>query len=401
MTKNTVHAFTSITSNYLPKARVLAASAKQAMPDMGFHVMLCDNPPADFDLEQEPFDSLIRLDDLSIDRLRSWIFGHTVVELCTAVKGFAFQHLFDKRQAGKVFYFDPDMVVFGRMGELIERLDAHSVLLTPHQSEPENSLEAVADNELASLKHGVFNLGFLGVRASSQGKAFIDWWAQRLYHYCHDDICNGLFTDQKWANLAPCFFEDLEILRDPGFNVATWNLTNRQASGSLKDGVSINGKPLGFYHFSGFDSGAQEVMLTKYGQASPVLTELREWYVAECERQGQSELGKTPALYSRYEDGTPIPISHRLLYRTRTDLQEAFPDPFSRSDPCYCDWFGMHGFDPSDAIELSIGSDIPYSEALRRFLDFTETRLHASPRLGRRRKTLVRWLVSTLRAAAH
>jgi len=184
MNYGAVHVFTSITSNYLPKARVLARSVKQRAPEVQFHLMLSDVPPPGFDLAAEPFDHLIRLEDLAIEQAAQWAFGHTVVDLCTAVKGFAFQRLLDLPGAEKAFYFDPDMVVFDRLDELIERLDRHSILLTPHQCEPEDTLEAIADNEIASLKHGVFNLGFLGVRNSDEGRRFIDWWAARLEHFC-------------------------------------------------------------------------------------------------------------------------------------------------------------------------------------------------------------------------
>ena len=93
--------------------------------------------------------------------------------------------------------------------------------------------------------------------------------------FCHNQIDCGLFTDQRWVDLAPAFFEGLKILRDPGYNVATWNLTHRTVAGSLESGLTVNGRPLCFFHFSGFDSGRQKVMLDKFGGRSPVLHQLR------------------------------------------------------------------------------------------------------------------------------
>ncbi|MGD9943270.1 MAG: glycosyl transferase [Burkholderiaceae bacterium] len=380
MNDSAVHVFTSITSNYIPKARVLAASVKRLAPDAVFHLMLCDQPPPGFDLADEPFDSLLELEALDIPDLKRWVFGHTVVELCTAVKGFAFRTLL-RRGAGKVFYFDPDMVVFGRLDELIARLDSHSVLLTPHQSEPEQSLEAIADNEIASLKHGVFNLGFLGVRNSAEGRRFVDWWADRLHHFCVDDIAGGLFTDQRWVDLAPCFFDDLRVMRDAGFNVATWNLTHRRVSGSLQAGIRVNDEALGFYHFSGFDSGAQETMLNKYGASDPTLFEMRAWYIAECERQGQSALGRLPARYSTFDDGTSITRAQRRLYRSRVDLQRAFPDPFDTSGQGgYRGWYSVNAGEADGARQIVLRSDVRYAQTLSEFLAFTEGRLRQSPR---------------------
>ncbi len=62
-----VHIFTSVTSNYIPKARVLAESVKRADPSVCFHLLLSDDPPVDFDLAAEPFDKLILVESLPID----------------------------------------------------------------------------------------------------------------------------------------------------------------------------------------------------------------------------------------------------------------------------------------------------------------------------------------------
>lgn len=324
----TVHIYTSITANYIPKARVLAHSVKRCRPDSLFHLVLNDRLGEPLDLSAEPFDHVITLEDLSIPLVRGWTFKHSVVELCTAVKGVALLHLIRSVGAKKVFYFDPDIAVFGRLDELSAHLDSASILLTPHLAQPEDSLEAVLDNEVAALKHGVFNLGFLGVRASETGTAFAQWWSDRLLQLCYDEPERGLFTDQRWADLIPCFFPDHRILQSPAFNVATWNLTHRRAEGNLETGVLINGEPLGFYHFSGLDSGAQHQMLDKYGGEQEVLYRLREWYLDACERNGQRDWGSRPCAYSVFDDGVPIAREHRILYRHRPDLQASFPDPY-------------------------------------------------------------------------
>jgi len=354
MSNEQIHVFTSITANYLPKARVLAESVKRVAPAATFHLMLCDDPPAGFDLAAEPFDALLTLDMLAIDDLQSWIFSHSVVELCTAVKGAAVEAIFERHGAGMVFFFDPDMVLFSRFGELVSALAAHSVVLTPHQTTPETTVDAIMDNEMASLVHGVFNLGFLGVRNSEEGRRFSRWWRDRLLLFCHDDRSRGLFTDQKWVNLAPCFFDEVCVLRSPAFNVATWNISQRHATGSLEAGVFINGEPLGFFHFSGFDSGAQEVMLKKYGKASPVLFELRRWYIDACRAQGQDEQGELPSRYAAYDDGTAISRAQRILYREREDLRKAFPDPFSTAGGGYLAWYGANAPEEVSAAACAV-----------------------------------------------
>ena len=211
--KSDVHAFTSVTSNYIPKARVLAESVKRVDPSVCFHLLLSDAPPVGFDLDNEPFDKLILVTDLPIDNFKPWIFSHRLVELCTAVKGTALEWIFAQHDAQKVFYFDPDIAVFGRLEELVQELDNNSILLTPHQTDPEISLKGIIDNEICSLRHGVFNLGFVGVANTGEGRRFARWWRDRLLHFCHDDHPRSLFTDQKWVNLAPCMFDEVKVRR--------------------------------------------------------------------------------------------------------------------------------------------------------------------------------------------
>jgi hypothetical protein len=384
------HAFTSITANYLPKARVLAESVKKLDPGMQFHLILSDNAPVGFTIESEPFDSLIFAEQLVTENFPQWVFGHSLVELCTAVKGVALEYIFSTYGADQVFYFDPDMVVFARLDELQRELSRHNLILTPHLTDPEIGDMGILDNEVASLLHGVFNLGFLGVRNTDEGRRFSRWWTQRLLKYCHDDLPRGIFTDQKWVNLAPCFFENVGILRSPAFNVATWNLTNRRATGSLRSGILINGEPLGFYHFSGFDSGDQITLLHRYGKESPALYEVREWYIAECERHGQSALGTTKSKYDLFSNGMPIDRGYRLLYRQRIDLQRAYPNPFIAAGVnSYKAWYDAHPQEQVHTGSVQIASGVPVAQIL------VELARHFNARLtsGQGRGRIKRWLL--------
>ncbi|QTA80411.1 transferase domain-containing protein [Desulfonema limicola] len=336
-----MHFFTSITANYLPKARVLAKSVKKHNPDAIFHLVLSDNMPEGIVINEEPFDSVLFIDDLDIPNQDSWIFKHSVVELCTAVKGPAFVKLFKTTNADKIVYFDPDIAVLNNLEELEKILDKNSIVLTPHQIVPDTTKEAIIDNEICSLKHGTYNLGFLGISRSEEGLRFVQWWRDRLLEFCYDDIPNGLFTDQKWVDLAPAFFDDIFILRDKTYNVATWNLTHRNVNTDDNGKLIIEGFPVKFFHFSGFDSGAQEIMLKKYAGSNSALFKLRNWYTQELDREGQGVLGKLPSIYSFYSNGELITPAQRKLYRLRQDLMKAFPFPARVIEDklCYYYWF--------------------------------------------------------------
>ena len=81
-------------------------------PEANFHLVFSDDMPECPAVTTAAFDSIINIRDLPIDNLRSWIFRHRLVELCTAVKGTAFQYIAETFGAERIYYFDPDILEF-------------------------------------------------------------------------------------------------------------------------------------------------------------------------------------------------------------------------------------------------------------------------------------------------
>lgn len=331
--------YTSITKSYLPKARVLAKSVKNFHPDWTFVLLYSDTLPQGFDLRQEPFDEILTIEQLELPNWKVWAFGHTVVELCTAVKGPAAELLAQRSGIDKIMYLDPDIKVFNSLAVLETLLDQHDILLTPHLLDIEQDIHAIQDNEISALKHGVYNLGFFAARTSGQGLDFIHWWAKRLHLFCRDDIPGGLFTDQRWCDLAPAFFSNLWIIRDRGYNVATWNIAHRPLSKN-EDGVFfVADVPLRFYHFTGYDSGDGFGMLMRYASSQTIAHELWDTYGKDLIAEGQGDTRYQSWYYGQFENGEPIQIDARRLYQARHDVQNAFPEPYSVVEPCYLSWW--------------------------------------------------------------
>ncbi len=340
-----LHVFTCAAVNYLPKVRILCRSLRRHHPEAVIHVALADERPAWLDLASEPFDSILGIGDLGIPDSRRWTFQHSIVELATAIKPFALRRLLDLPECRNVLYFDPDIVLFSRVDDILATLETANLALTPHQTVPEHDLEAILDNEVASLKHGVFNLGFIGVAKTHEGRRFADWWSERTRLLCRADIPNGLFTDQKWINFAPVFFDGVAIVKSPRHNVATWNLTTRRMTGDFESGFEVDGLPLGFYHFTGFDSGAHEIMAVKNATTSPPVARLIAWYAHEIEVAEHDPVSQWPWAFGRYSNGTPIAPAHRWLYREHRDLQTAYPDPYDATSDgaTFLDWCETEG----------------------------------------------------------
>lgn len=323
-----VHCFTSASFAYIDRVRVLVETLRRFHPDWRFWLCLPDVEPAGiaFDPEREGIDGVVRVGELGIPDLLRWLFQHDVVELCTAVKGPMLRRLLE-RGAEKVVYLDPDIALFGSLDEVIDLLDRHSVVLTPHQLVPDTDPQAIRDNEIGSLKHGIFNLGFAAVAGTPEGKRFADWWAQRLLAHCFDEIPEGLFTDQRWCDLAPAFFDGVHILRDPGYNVASWNLSQRPITIEADGTILAGGRPLRFFHFTKV-TWVGQVMLERYAAGRIEVFELMQWYIRRLASHAATDVPPGWWAFGTYADGSPIPREHRRLYRDRADLRSRFPDPF-------------------------------------------------------------------------
>lgn len=324
----------------MAKAMVLAETLKFFNPTWKIVAVISDQAPdgaININLH-DYFDEVVSLEDLGFSK--SWIFKHDVVELCTAVKGRALNWLLNNG-ANTVFYLDPDIAVLSKLTVLEHVMDKADISLTPHQLAHEMTEHSIRDNEICSLKHGTYNLGYLGVKNSKNGLAFARWWEDRLLSFCYDDIPNGLFTDQRWCDLVPSLFEGVAIIKDPGCNVSSWNLSCRKLETDGLGNIHVNGSPLKFYHFSklgelGF------TMTARYAGNNFHVFSLWYWYnnkVQNLSNLLNEKIGSELERYwffGRFENGNPIPKNARVLYRQRPDLQTAFGNPFGDE---YWNWF--------------------------------------------------------------
>lgn len=352
-----IHVYTSAAANYLPKVRVLFQTLRRFHPDWVMHLALADTPQAADTLAAVGADHVHQLDDLAIPHWRPWAFCHTLIELATAIKPFALKKILARPDCDAVLYFDPDIAVFADLGHLADAFAHADILLTPHITAPESTFAGIVEHEICTAQHGIYNLGFIGVAARDEGHAFADWWADRVYRFCQEEFRNGLYTDQRWVDFVPAFFDRVEILRHPGLNVAAWNLGTRRLTGDAVRGYLVNGKPLQFFHFSRVDSDANDPVIDRQPEAAGLV----RWYRAEA--RAQSAAHGAPAQWglSTFSNGAPILAEQRLVYGLRADLQHQFPDPFAAGAGSFAAWWDMHGpqehpalFDPQTrATELS------------------------------------------------
>jgi hypothetical protein len=329
-------ACTIVSLNYLPYARVLCKSFLRFHPDCKFYVLLVDRLPKDFDVSGEQFE-LVLVEDLRIPNFESVAFKFDILELNTNVKPTFLKSLL-ARGIDQLIYLDPDICVYNDVGFIFELVKTYPIVLTPHCTSP--TPESDRNLEQAFLLLGVFNLGFLAVSAAPEAVDFLSWWEQRCLSSGFAEQSTGLFVDQKWANLVPCLFSNVHILKHCGCNVAYWNLFERQISSSAA-GYLVNGtQPLVFFHFSGIDTRESETISTRGSSRStlaerPDLTTLFESYKQSLRTNRLPDSVTAKYAFGAFSNGMPIPRLARRIYAGAVQNRNAVSAPFNSEGEFY------------------------------------------------------------------
>lgn len=375
---------TIASNNYLAFARVFAQSFLDHHPKAQVFTLIVDEADPSIAYQNEPF-QVVFARELDIEGYDHLTFKYSLLELNTAVKPYFLEYLNSHFELDSICYFDPDIVVLDNLSELFLELDEYDLLLTPHILEPLR--DDARPSERNILSSGVYNLGFLGVSFNHQTAGFLDWWKARLYTECRSRVDEGLFVDQRWVDLAPAFLSKVKILRDPGYNVAYWNLAHRfphQRTGKWW----IGDKSLRFFHFSGILPSNLERISKHQDRFTlsdrPELRPLFVDYRTALIRAGLEETKDLEYRYGSFDNGVPVPELARvtllqvdpsgdrwadpfdtggpdsylrwltepvgtpsgkwlprialLLWQQRIDLQAAFPAPLDDSHPAFVDW---------------------------------------------------------------
>jgi glycosyltransferase involved in cell wall biosynthesis len=383
-------ACTIVAGNYLAQARVLADSFKRYHPDWPFTVLVIDGTAS---READGIEYLT-LRDIGLDEGDEFRMPmiYNVTELSTAVKPWLLRRLL--KTAGPVFYFDPDIEIFAPIDDIAALAQEHSIVLTPHVTAPipRDKFKLTESDILGS---GIYNLGFIAIGPGSE--PFLDWWAVRLRRESVVAPERMRFTDQRWIDFVPGMFRHF-ILADPACNVAYWNLYSRQVVWT-GDRYEVNGRPLRFFHFSGYDpdkpyllskhqGNEPRVLLSEHPGVSRICAEYRDklrangfeatkrnpygfdrlkngiridWYVHQVYREAlvnfeENDGPEPPSPFRPDQEGVFVawlneplrvsPVVTRFMlaiHRARPDLQQAFPDPLGNEAAAFSDWFINHG----------------------------------------------------------
>lgn len=247
---------TIVSANYLAYARVLAKSLIAVGHD-NLEVLIVDRK-SDFlnELLNETGLNFRFAEDLNLDNFERLAYKYDIVEFNTALKPTFLKKIFEEG-AGNVVYLDPDIAVYKRLESVISLLESTEIVLTPHAMKP--VLDGLRPSDVDYLRTGTFNLGFIGLSKGADSSALLDWWESRCLGLGFNDPTFGIFVDQKWIDLVPCYFKNVAILRDAGCNVAYWNLHERRIT-RINENIFVNDEHLYFFHFSGVKADSPDVL---------------------------------------------------------------------------------------------------------------------------------------------
>lgn len=290
--------FTICSRNFTAYAKTLFDSVRQFHPGADQYLFLCDQTDSIYESEDFPF-QIVHLEELAIPGLDEMSQRYNITEFNTAIKPYAFAYLFKKLNKDQIIYLDPDILLVSPLQEVVQALDSGAeCVLTPHILEPAENLEM---SDIKMLQFGINNLGFLALRSTPDVQRVVDWWARQLVYGCVIDLAEGLFVDQKWADLFPAFIKRTAILHHQGYNVAYWNLPQRRVE-RIHGTWYSNREPLRFVHFSGnkldeplfFSSHSGVVTVNNIGDLKDLLKTYHERLFAN----GHEKYSKIPYAFS-------------------------------------------------------------------------------------------------------
>jgi hypothetical protein len=224
-------------AGYLPQATLAIESAKRHNP--GWPVVLLTDAG---ETKGGLVDVVVRPADLELPpELSIWgVVGRPRL-MCLAVSGLKFNF---------AVFLDGDTFTYGDFWKMSKQAeDGASMLVIPHVLSPlpdDGKRPSMADLCFA----GNYNSGV--VAATPRAIDFLRWWDAQTAAHPRCEPHRHVFSEQGWLRFAPDFDHDAKIYRDPGYNVAYWNVCDRKVL--CEDGRwTVDGELLKVFHFSGFD----------------------------------------------------------------------------------------------------------------------------------------------------
>lgn len=232
-------------SRFLPRALALYSSLRLHSPGCRIFSLCFDGAAYDAVVSMK-LDGMVPVSMAELEKdhpdLPAVKAGRSVAEYyltCTPVLPL---YLLEKfREVDILTYVDSDLYFFASPEAVFEVMGGASIAITPHRFAP---------NVVGGEKTGIFNDGWMSFRRGPDAEACLRWWKERCLEWCYDRSEEGKHAEQGYLNNWPALFKNVAVINNPGVNAAPWNLRN-EVVGFENGAVTVGGRPLVFFHFSG------------------------------------------------------------------------------------------------------------------------------------------------------
>ena len=176
-------------------------------------------------------------------------------------------------------------------------------------------------SDLSVSQTGIFNAGFYGLRATRVAGEMLAWMRERFLVYGFNNGAKGMYSDQTMMpQLLQYYPEDIQILRDPGLNVAWWNAHERRVEKQGGNYAIQGGDPVVFFHMSGYLASKPHLVCSYLPRAttqeiftlSPWLEEVKDNYHALLKEFSLEQAQTYP--FANYNGVRLTPGLRRILF---------------------------------------------------------------------------------------
>ena len=241
---------------------------------------------------------------------------YDVTELATAVKPLVLRYLLERDRAPSPTS-TPTSAFFDEIDEIARLTETRRRAHAPRRL-PSVPRDDEKPTEIDLLASGTYNLGFIALAPGDDAERLIDWWSERLRFDCVIEHAMGVFVDQRWFDLVASVVPRFHVLRDPGVNVAYWNLHERvverdgdnytveRTAAALLSLQRLRSRPA--------HSPCPSTRPEYASPTSPSSPRSARTTPAQLRRRGIRRDGREPWPYDQLADGTPLTPQLRRLY---------------------------------------------------------------------------------------
>ena len=255
------HFCTYFDKNYLTKGLTLFKSLKKHSDPFRLYVLCMDEETHQFiQALEEQYNELIAiaLKDLEAwdDELLAAKKNRSQIEYYFTLSPILPLYVFNlSNDIDIVTYLDADLYFYSNPRQIYDELGKNSILIIEHRF-----TKVLKKFE----KNGRFNVQYQSFRNDKQGVACLERWRMQCLEWCRDRSENGKYADQGYLNEWPDRYDRLVVSQLKGAGAAPWNIAQYEIEIN-NDGVTVDDKPLVFYHFHSVRKLFNLVYTTEFG----------------------------------------------------------------------------------------------------------------------------------------